>query len=141
MIPKTTSPLTKSIRTLEGWVVAVAAAIPWVVALVNPHTLSPHLAAEWSSISAVALVVSRSALKAVAVTKTATGITPATIDLEALAAKTAGKIGVTQLPTTDQVKTIVADAATAASDPAGIVEGATDALEAAVAAPAPPVAI
>lgn len=69
MIPTTTTPLAKAIRTLEGIVLAAAAAAPWVVALVNTHTLPPGQAAKWSVISAIALGLSRTILKAVALHK------------------------------------------------------------------------
>lgn len=132
MNPVTTTPLKKAIRTLEGWVAAIATAVPWVVAIIDPNTLPPKIAAEWSAITAVALVVSRTALKAVAAAKGATGIDPAPIDLAALAAQVAAKIDITNLPTTSEVQAIVAEAIKLAQHPSELLTGLpTDAVEAA----------
>lgn len=45
MIPQTTSPLTKSIRTLEGWLV-IAANVALVVIPIVTNSLPPELAAK-----------------------------------------------------------------------------------------------
>lgn len=120
MVPKLTQPLSKAIRTLEGWVLAVATAVPWVISLVPSTHLPTHVAAEWSAITAVALGVSRTALKAVTVVKSATGIAPASVDLEALAASVAAKIDISHLPTTEQLQAAIAEAVKLALQAAGI---------------------
>lgn len=103
-----TTPLTKAIATLEGWLLAGAAVVPWVVSLIDPHTLPAHLAAEWSTISAIALGVSRTIIKGVAVAKTTTGVAPIPVDVEALAKNITAHIGVA-LPSTDALKQVVAE--------------------------------
>lgn len=110
MVPKFTAPLTKAIRTLEGWVFAIATITPWVISLIPSTHLPTHVAAEWSTISAVALGASRSALKGVALVKGTTGINPASVDLESLAATVAAKIDIVHLPNTDQVKAMIDEA-------------------------------
>lgn len=105
----TTTPLTKAIATLEGIVLAGAAAVPWVVSLVDPATLSKPDAAKWSVASAVALGICRSAIKVVALVKTATGIGAAPIDVEALAKNVVAHAGV-MVPSTSELQKIVAEA-------------------------------
>lgn len=119
MVPKLTQPLAKAIRTLEGIVLAASATVPWIVSLVNVHTLPPSVAVKWSAASAIALGVSRTALKVVAAVKGATGIQPMPVDIEALAASVAAKIDITHLPNTDQVKAMIDEAIKLALEAAG----------------------
>jgi hypothetical protein len=120
MIPKVTQPLAKAIRTLEGWVFAVATAVPWVISLVPSTHLPTHVAAEWSAISAIGLGASRTALKIVSMVKGATGIAPAPVDLEALAKSVAEKIDISHLPTTEQLQAAIVEAIKLALQAAGV---------------------
>lgn len=69
MIPKTTQPLTKMIRTLEGQLV-VAANIALVAIPIITDSLSANQAVRYGVILNGATVIARSALKAIAAIKT-----------------------------------------------------------------------
>lgn len=69
MIPKTTQPLTKMIRTLEGQIV-VAANIALVAIPIITDSLSANQAVRYGVILNGATVIARSALKAIAAIKT-----------------------------------------------------------------------
>jgi len=76
LVPAKTSPLAKAIRTLEGWLLAAATVTPWVVGLIDPHTLPPNIAIKWAAASAIALAVSRTILKVAAIAKGETAVPP-----------------------------------------------------------------
>lgn len=116
-----TTPLTKAVATLEGWLLAAATVVPWVVSLVDPGILPPKIAAEWSAISAVALGASRTIIKGVAVAKGATGITPNQIDVEGLARNLVAHAGV-MVPSTKELQAIVSEAVRVAADPKDVIE-------------------
>lgn len=136
-----TNPLAKSIRTLEGILAAAAGVTVWVISLVDPHTLSKPEAAKWSAVSAVALLVSRTIIKGLAILNPGGAAVPP-LDVAALAANLAAHIGVA-LPSTTELRALVTDAVHAANSPAGLLAGAeavllpTDVQEAAQPPPAP----
>lgn len=137
LVPSKTSPLVKAVRTLEGVLFAVATITPWVVSLINTNELSTANAAKWSTVSAIALGLSRTVIKAVTAAKSA-GLTPESFDIEGLAQSVASKIGIDKLPSTSDIQKIVADAIKDAQDPANILKQLglpSDAQE--VAAPPP----
>lgn len=122
MIPKLSAPLVKAIRTTEGIVLAIAAAIPWVVTLVDPSKLPASVATHWSVYAAMALAVSRTAIKVVTALKGATGIEPAPVDTESLAQKVADKIHAT-VPTKAEITGAINAAIAAVEHPEGILSG------------------
>lgn len=73
-IPKTTSPLTKFIRTTEGWLVVVFNGAMLIVPIVS--NFPAVQAAKWAGIVNAAVVISRSGLKGLALFATTTGMTP-----------------------------------------------------------------
>lgn len=65
MIPKTTTPLTKFIRTLEGWIVVVVNVALIAVPIIT-NSLSATAAVKYGTIFNAIVVASRSILKGVA---------------------------------------------------------------------------
>lgn len=84
VVPKTTSPMTKAVRTLEG-VLVLAFNIGMVVVPIVSNALSATQAVKYAAIVNIALVVCRTGLKAVAAMSTTTGLTPAQIGSASLA--------------------------------------------------------
>ena len=106
-VPKLTAGLTKSIRTLEGILLAATSVAESAYALIDPSKLSPKEAAILLSINGGILAVQRGTLKAVALTKGGAD----TIDLDALSTKVASSVGLT-VPTSDEFKSWINDAVT-----------------------------
>lgn len=64
LIPKTTQPLAKAIRTLEGQITVVASTLEGVLAAVDPSKLNPKWAAIAIAAQSVGLALSRGYAKA-----------------------------------------------------------------------------
>lgn len=87
LIPRTTQPLTKMIRTLEGWIVLGANAALIIVPIVT-NSLSAAQAVKYGAILDSVAIGARTALKAVAQWKQGTSLDPITpaVDLTVLQA-------------------------------------------------------
>jgi hypothetical protein len=93
-IPKTTTPLTKFIRTLEGILLLLFNLAMLIVPIIT-SALSPEQAAKWAGVLDAVAVVARSGLKAVASLESATGAPaakPVSPAVEADVAKLAGDV-------------------------------------------------
>src|ERR1700746_3473215 len=105
--PRHTVPLAKSIRTGEGILVYLINLVLGLGAVIDPNSLPPAVAAKWAAIVAAAHVVSRTALKVMAVQKSI-GVQPP-IDPQAFVDQLVAEIStkVDAGPTLDAVDNLV----------------------------------
>lgn len=75
LIPKTTTPLTKFIRTTEFWLVVIFNAAMLIIPILT-NALPATQAVKYAAIVNTATVIARSGLKAIASIGTSTGLTP-----------------------------------------------------------------
>jgi hypothetical protein len=110
VVPRTTTPLGKFIRTGEG-ILVFGFNIAMVVVPIVSNSLSPAQAVKWAGIVNGIAVVARTGLKIVSVTQGVTGLAPvqlpprATSDADALAAAVAAALpeDLARTPSLDQL--------------------------------------